>query len=78
MTQCISDYDDLVQGMAKGCKPVPQTSGRKKEIAFVCKKSIDFTEETWRIIQRRIDQTHGNPRKVIYESLELLAQKYDL
>ena len=38
MTQCISDYDDLVQGMAKGCKLAPKTRGRKKEIAFVCKK----------------------------------------
>lgn len=73
-----SDYDDLIQGMAKGCKPVPKPRGRKKEIAFICKKSIDFTEETWRIIQQRIAQTHGNPRKVIYESLELLAQKYGL
>lgn len=78
MTSFNLDYDDLVQGMAKGCKPAPKTRGRKKEIAFVCKKSIDFTEQTWQIIQRRIEQTHGNTRKVIYESLELLAQKYNL
>lgn len=73
-----TDYDDLIQGMTKRCRPVPKPRGRKKEIEFVCKKSIDFTEQAWRIIQKRIDQTHGNPRKIIYESLELLAQKYDL
>ncbi|WP_416988810.1 hypothetical protein [Alistipes dispar] len=73
-----NDYDELIKGMAKGSRPRPKPRGRKKEIDFVCKKSIDFTNEAWEIIQKRIAQTHGNPRKVIYESLELLAQKYGL
>lgn len=73
-----TDYEELIQGMTKKCRRMPRTRGRKKELEFVCKKSIDFTEETWQIIKKRMEQTHGNPRKVIYESLELLAREYNL
>lgn len=71
-----NEYDELIQGMAKGSRARPKPRGRKKEIDFVCKKSIDFTAPMWDIIQKHIKQTHGNPRKVLYESLELLAEKY--
>lgn len=71
-----ADYDDLIRGLAKGSKARPRIRGRKREMDFVCKKSIDFTDEMWQIVLQRVEQTNGNTRTVVYEGLELLAAKY--
>lgn len=71
------DFNDLVNELAKGSRPRPKARGRKQENVFVCKKSIDLTEEALKVIQDRIKQHGGNTRTVVYEALELLAEKHN-
>lgn len=39
MTQCISDYDDLVQGMAKDASQSPKREGERKRSLSYAKKA---------------------------------------
>ena len=73
-------YDEAMMSIALAGITQRQKKKRSRTYTFVQKRSIDFTEEIWSIIEahRKLPGIQDNLRETIYKGLLLLKEKENL
>ena len=73
-------YDEDMMSIALAGITQRQKKKRSRTYTFVQKRSIDFTEEIWSIIEahRKLPGIQDNLRETIYKGLLLLKEKENL
>lgn len=73
-------YDEDMMSLALVGITQRQKKKRSRRYVFVQKRSIDFTEEMWSIIEahRKLPGIQDNLRETIYKGLLLLKEKENI